>query len=122
MGVSTSKEILSKRKEIQRDFGINICRILDSQIDNLFKNKLMDLVIIHSRYCSIYFASTEFRIFFCFYSVSYTHLDVYKRQIENSNVIENVVSEIDILKINEESTDEVVECDNEMLRCVYVCV
>ena len=36
--------------------------------------------------------------------------DNVENSIENSDVIENVVSE---------SNDEVVECDNEMLMCVY---
>ena len=42
-----------------------------------------------------------------------------ENNIENSNVIENVVYESDTLKINGESTEEVVECDNEILMCVY---
>ena len=39
--------------------------------------------------------------------------------IENGNIIEKVLSESDMLKINNESTDEVAECNNEMLMCVY---
>ena len=42
-----------------------------------------------------------------------------KNNLENSNVTGEVVSESDMLKINNESTDEFVECDNEMLMCVY---
>ena len=42
-----------------------------------------------------------------------------KNNIENGNVFEEVVSESDALKINSENTDEVVECNNEMLMCVY---
>ena len=41
-----------------------------------------------------------------------------KNNIENGNEIEKVVSENDTLKINSESTDEFVECDNGMLKCV----
>ena len=36
-----------------------------------------------------------------------------------SNVTEKVVSESGMLKINDESTDEIVEYNNEMLMCVY---
>ena len=55
---------------------------------------------------------------------------MYKRQLwfdksifecnsENSNVLEELVSESDTVKINKESTDEFVECDNEMLMYAY---
>ena len=42
-----------------------------------------------------------------------------ENNIENSNVFEKMVSESDTLKINSESTDEVVEWNNGMLMCVY---
>ena len=42
-----------------------------------------------------------------------------ENSIENSNVFEELVSESDTVKINNESTDEFVECDNEMLMRVY---
>ena len=42
-----------------------------------------------------------------------------ENNMENSNVIKKVVSESDTLKINSESADEVVECNNEMLMSVY---
>ena len=47
--------------------------------------------------------------------------DVYndKNNIENRNVIKKVASESDTVKINSESTDEVVKCNNGMLMCVY---
>ena len=42
-----------------------------------------------------------------------------KNNIENGNIFKKVVSESDTLKINSENTEEVVECNNEMLMCVY---
>ena len=42
-----------------------------------------------------------------------------KNNIENGNVFEKIVSESDTVKINSESTDEVVECNDGMLMCVY---
>ena len=42
-----------------------------------------------------------------------------ENNIENSNVFEEVVAESDMLKINDESTDEIVEYNNEMLMSVY---
>ena len=48
------------------------------------------------------------------HAVSYTHLDVYKRQ-EYNNVFEELVSEVDTVKISNENTEEFLECDYEKM-------